>query len=485
MCGENYMSQDSQYEIVGTGNVSSIDSLVITWPSGFREKYIGLSTEVTHHFVEGESLSASISFPGSMNICGLDTILLDAGEWSSYLWSTGSTEQVIEVSEGGEYSVVMYNEFGIGLESSVQVVEVPSTELSALIVSPSCYGVDDGSIVINTLGDELETALWNDEIEGTTLVNLGPGTFNCEVITVNGCLLNGMFELEYPDPISVDYTTQDVLCFGENSGNVDLSISGGTGLVNPQWDNLNPDELPAGDYEILVVDENGCNVLVEFEIVQPSILDLSYEIIQLPCFESLGSIDIVVSGGVQPYSTDLGGINLDQIAPGEYEFTTTDANGCATELLFTLEENPEITATFNAIGASNGNNGSAQIIVSGGDAPYEYLWSNSSQSSVASSLGQGIYTCTVTDDQGCQAIFEIEIIDLTIHEIQGNHLMIYPTPCTDWFYVEPSGTTLLEIISADGKVVYSNMIFGKTLIDSRDWAPGVYMLNKNEKIVKL
>ena len=255
--------------------------------------------------------------------------------------------------------------------------------------------------------------------------------------------------------------------------------------MTPHWDTLNPDALAAGNYEILVEDENGCSEVVEFEIEQPPSLEMSYDIIQLPCFGSSGTINLIVSGGTEPYNIDIEDVDLAQISPGEYNFTTIDANGCTSELNFTLEENPEITATFNASDANNGNNGSAQIIISGGDAPYQYLWSNGSLSSVASSLGQGTYTCTVTDEQGCEATFELEIIDVAIEELEKKHLLVYPIPCADWLWLEPTENTLIEIISADGKLIYRNTIYGKTIIDSSDWAPGIYLVNKREKVVKL
>lgn len=486
MCGENYISQDSQYEIIGVGNSNVIDSVILNWPSGFVEKYYGLPAQTTYEFIEGETLTASIVFPGANNICGTDTITLDAGDWDNYFWSTGSVEQTIEVSEGGTYTVWVSNEFGIELEVSVQVQELPQPELSSLVVGPSCYGLDNGYIVLNVLGDDIQAALWNGNIEGSSIDNLGPGLFGCEVTTLSGCLLNAYFNLEYPDEILVDFETENVLCHGENSGSVELSITGGTGNVLPEWNNWNPEALAAGDYEILISDENNCQYVLDFSIEEPDALEINYEIIEVPCFGSTGSIEISIQGGIEPYSSGSNVIILENYLPGIYSYDVNDSNGCTAQIEITLEENPEITAVINSTNANNGSNGSAQILANGGFGGYSYSWSNGSQSSVASSLGQGTYTCTITDEIGCSETFEVNIIDVNVHEIyESTDVVVFPVPFGDNLIFETPSPTDIEIHSTDGKIIFKKQVQGRELIDSSQWPSGIYILNSKQKIVKL
>lgn len=69
----------------------------------------------------------------------------------------------------------------------------------------------------------------------------------------------------------------------------------------------------------------------------------------------------------------------------------------------------EPTVTSTNVSCNGGNNGSATILVAGGTAPYSYLWSNGSSSATISSLAAGVYTCSVTDVNGCSKTASVVI----------------------------------------------------------------------------
>jgi len=93
-------------------------------------------------------------------------------------------------------------------------------------------------------------------------------------------------------------------------------------------------------------------------------------------------------------------------APGNYLVTVAVTNGCG--LTETAELNVNIPATeinivTNTINSSCLNSdGKAVAVVSGGKAPYTYLWSNGDQSFIADSIPAGIYLVNVTDKSGCK-----------------------------------------------------------------------------------
>ncbi len=61
----------------------------------------------------------------------------------------------------------------------------------------------------------------------------------------------------------------------------------------------------------------------------------------------------------------------------------------------------DYTSNFTNVSCFGGNNGSAQITVTGGTAPYTYLWSNDETQAALTNLEAGAYTVVATDDSGC------------------------------------------------------------------------------------
>ena len=61
------------------------------------------------------------------------------------------------------------------------------------------------------------------------------------------------------------------------------------------------------------------------------------------------------------------------------------------------------------VSCNGGSDGFAEAIVTGGTAPYEYLWSNFDNSSFTNNLSQGVINVTITDENGCTAIGGVTI----------------------------------------------------------------------------
>ncbi len=77
-----------------------------------------------------------------------EDVILDPGEgFASYLWNDGSTSQYLDITQWGEYSVVVTNDFGCEAEASTTVV--PETFDPALdgIISPDDICYEDNLLV--------------------------------------------------------------------------------------------------------------------------------------------------------------------------------------------------------------------------------------------------------------------------------------------------------------------------------------------------
>ena len=104
--------------------------------------------------------------------------------------------------------------------------------------------------------------------------------------------------------------------------------------------------------------------------------------------------------------------NIQNLAPGSYSVTVTDAKGC------TIQSSAQITQPLQSLQLSEthaninclGNGaGSIDLTVQGGTTPYSYNWSNGSTSQDVPFLPSGNYTVTVTDANNCSESLNISI----------------------------------------------------------------------------
>ena len=114
------------------------------------------------------------------------------------------------------------------------------------------------------------------------------------------------------------------------------------------------------------------------------------------CYDGAdGSATITATGGTAPYtylwSDGQTTATATGLGAGTYSVTATDANGCTTSQTVTVNEP---TALSNLMSSTNVScnaftDGTATITVSGGTAPYTYLWSDGQVTATATGLGAG------------------------------------------------------------------------------------------------
>lgn len=134
-----------------------------------------------------------------------------------------------------------------------------------------------------------------------------------------------------------------------------------------------------------------------------------------------GSIDLTVSGGTSPYffswSNGETSEDLTNIGVGVYTVTVTDDQSATESITITITE-PTLLNVFTLLSdysgysvSSNGaSDGSIDLTITGGSAPYSFAWSTGETSEDISNLGIGQYTVTVTDDAGCALIQEVVLV---------------------------------------------------------------------------
>lgn len=282
MCGENFLSQPSQHQIIGVGNAALIDSIKIQYLSGIEDKYYNLSVNTSYYFVEGNSFQNQIQYNSSLSFCEGDSVVLDAGLHNSYLWSNGSNNRYLTVFQSGSYFVDVTNQLGVVIASDTLNIFVSDAPQISPMVSPiSCFGNIDGAIVLDVFNQTNNYAIdWSNGATGDSIFNLDVGNYIYSYTDFYGCAYTDSIYLYAPYAFNIQ--TQITPYSNNNLGAIQFLINGGTppyvvyfngNIVGNIIDSLFP-----GQYYFEIQDAHLCSLAYAFVIPDNSIVGLNNEI---------------------------------------------------------------------------------------------------------------------------------------------------------------------------------------------------------------
>ena len=206
---------------------------------------------------------------------------------------------------------------------------------------------------------------------------------------------------------------QNVSCFGLSDGFIDLSVTGGIAPYTYLWNTGATTQdlfnISGGNYSVTITDANGCSTIRNYSIAEPSsALAVTGAVTDESCFgDGQGAIALTITGGTAPYTYSWnhgpGTKDVAGLSRGTYQVTVTDNNGCSLTTDFTVggPNALQLSASVLPVDCNGAANGSIDVSVTGGVAPYTYNWSNGSTDQDLSNLAPGTYSLTLTDANGC------------------------------------------------------------------------------------
>jgi gliding motility-associated-like protein len=380
--------------------------------------------------------------------------LIPAGGTAPYNfnWTTANGSGVSAANEdqtgisSGDYTVQVTDSKGCTINMTITVAQpVQPLALSETHQNVLCNGGNSGSLNLTTVGGTSPyTYQWSNGasviLTATTedLSNLYADNYLVVVHDANQCTSNLNVTIAQPSaPLQLSNQVVDVACFGNATGSINLSVTGGTTGYTFDWnndgtgDNNDTEDLSnmlAGSYIINVIDNNGCQASETILISQPA-QGIASTVTMNPatCFgQSNGAIDLAVNGGTAPYVYDWNNDgtgdtddtqDLQTIASGFYTVTITDINGCIhTTGAFVSQPTNALDVNTVVVDPScyGASNGSISLQISGGTTPYYMAWGNQSEfllnnpSELLSGLAVGTYYFRVRDKNGC--LYEESVI---------------------------------------------------------------------------
>lgn len=215
-------------------------------------------------------------------------------------------------------------------------------------------------------------------------------------------------------------------CAGDNAGSASVNVipvSAGPFFYSwnttPVQNTQTATGLSGGTHIVTVSALNSCTATAPVVITEPAALSHTLNIVQPGCVAATGSATITESGGTPPYTYSWfpsggNGPSATGLAPGNYIVTVTDSKLCTENISISIvtATAPNIGITIKKDASCFGlNDGTATALATGGSAPYTYSWNTIpvQNTATATNLAAGIYTVTVTDNNGCSALTTVQI----------------------------------------------------------------------------
>lgn len=254
------------------------------------------------------------------------------------------------------------------------------------------------------------------------------GTYYVTATDDHGCFIHDTIVITQPAVLVLSENSNlhhNVDCFGNATGGVTLSATGGTqaytyelnGVTNTNGAFQN--QLLAGDYTATVTDAHNCQATLPITITQPTLLTLSATHVDLRCkLDGSGSIDLTPAGGSTPYTYrwSITGNNnyattqdLNNIQANTYSVTVTDHNGCTHDTTITVTEPEGMTLTMSDPATiCLYQNADISATVQDGTPPYRFTWTNghtnngvTTDQQTVSPTNTTTYTVNVLDASDC------------------------------------------------------------------------------------
>ena len=283
--------------------------------------------------------SPSVTMGADTTICANATLNIDAGSgWSSTVWNTGDTTQMISVSMPGPYSVVVADSVGCEASDTLVLSNFPAITLDlgadTIVCSNAGYTLDAGA--------GLSAYMWNTGDMTQTLAPTTTGPFSVVVTDGNGCTETDTAYVTINAAPTPSFSGVLAIC----SGNA-ITLDPGTFAASYNWNTGDTSQTTtastAGLYTVTVSGNNGCT-----EIATANVLASNGPSVAFSNSANLLVIDFTdMSTGAVSWAWDFGDSNSDTqqnpthtyAAAGSYVvcLTATDSLGCTATMCDTLD----------------------------------------------------------------------------------------------------------------------------------------------------
>lgn len=327
------------YSVTVVDNVtgcSSADTVIIGEPAAIVVDSV-LVTDANCGQADGEIQAFASGGTGGLDI----------------VWNTTDTINPLSNIAAGNYLLEVVDANGCVVSQNVPVANIGGPSLAISTTPAGCNGECIGTATAAISGGSGSYSIaWSNGDTALTADSLCPGSYSLQVTDlVSGCISFDTLTIGGQGQVQIDFAITDnyncsatTVCVGE----VSVIPSGGVAPYSYNWAFPIADStlssLCAGTYVVTVTDANGCTGVDSAVVVDVPPMVLSDTTTNASCSNTNdGSIDLTVSGGIQPFTYSWTGPgftanteDVSNLIQGNYVVVVTDSTGCQISDTITL-----------------------------------------------------------------------------------------------------------------------------------------------------
>ncbi len=420
----------------------------------------------------------------------------------TYAWEAFNNGELLSDVPAGTYTAIATDQNGCRAEVSITIDDPDPVVASIDVLSDyngqalTCTNAANGRLEARaTGGTNTFTYRWSTGGISAVQSGLSAGIYSVEVKDGNGCMVTTSKEIINPDPViasviaTSDYNGFSVTCFNAQDAYLQVKGEGGTRTFTYEWINQTETSdslhhVKAGNYTVIVRDENGCSDDLNYTLTEPALLTLSIIDVQnITCYDGDdGALSLKAQGGVGAYqyaindAVSSSSFSFMNLKASEYQLSVVDQNACVARLTKELTQPDIIEISFTEIQPAfcADPRGSVKTDIRGGTGMYTYTWFDQGSNIISSAdtlanLAAGIYTLQIEDGNACQMTSNIGIVS-TDGPIVSVKEMI-PTTCS----YTTDGIAEVEVVQGQGPFTFKWQN-GQQAAKAIDLLPGLSFL---------
>ncbi|MFN8285965.1 MAG: T9SS type A sorting domain-containing protein [Chitinophagales bacterium] len=347
--------------------------------------------------------SATVSTSGSTTFCQGNSVTLSAPAGLSYVWSSGSSNQSITITQAGTYKVTVTDANNCTAVSSNTVVTVNSLPSAAISNSGATTFCQGQSVTLSAPAGLSYN--WSNNATAQSIVVTQAGTYTVTVTNANNCSAASSPTVVTVNPLpsaTINAGGATSFCPG---GSVQLTSAGASSY---HWSNSATTQSitvsQSGSYTLTITDANNCSNTASQTVTVFTAPDATVTTNKPTTICPGDSVTLTAPAGLTySWSNNATTQNITVNQNGNFTVTVTDANSCtAVSSLTTVTVSNNATAGITPSGATTFCDGqNVSLDASGGSS---YLWSNGATTPSITVNATGNYTVTVTVSSNCTAV---------------------------------------------------------------------------------